>query len=100
TVSAIYNLSLHDALPISIYDNFGIIVRLPHVPVHVHQGDDVMAPASSPIVAPFDGYATTGRSKLGGLEVRVFGADGYIYNAHLRSEEHTSELQSRGHLVC
>src|SRR3954469_3155048 len=67
----------------TIYDNFGIIVRLPHVPVHVHQGDDVMAPASSPILAPFDGYATTGRSKLGGLEVRVFGAEGYIYNAHL-----------------
>jgi murein DD-endopeptidase MepM/ murein hydrolase activator NlpD len=67
----------------TIYDNFGVIVRLPHVPVHVHQGDDVMAPTGSPIVAPFDGYATTGRSKLGGLEVRVFGADGYIYNAHL-----------------
>jgi murein DD-endopeptidase MepM/ murein hydrolase activator NlpD len=67
----------------TIYDNFGVIVRLPHVPVHIHQGDDVMAPAGSPIVAPFDGYATAGRSKLGGLEVRVFGADGYIYNAHL-----------------
>src|SRR5438094_4993972 len=40
-------------------------------------------PICSPIVAPFDGYATTGRSKLGGLEVRVFGADGYIYDAHL-----------------
>jgi murein DD-endopeptidase MepM/ murein hydrolase activator NlpD len=69
----------------TIYDNFGVIVRLPHVPVHVHQGDDVMAPTGSPIVAPFDGYATTGRSKLGGLEVRVFGADGYVYNAHLSS---------------
>ncbi len=67
----------------TIYDNFGVIVRLPHVPVHVHQGDDVMAPTGSPIVAPFDGYATTGRSKLGGVEVRVFGAAGYIYNAHL-----------------
>jgi len=67
----------------TIYDNFGVIVRLPHVPVHVHQGDDVMAPAGSPIVAPFDGYAATGRSKLGGLEVRVFGTAGYIYNAHL-----------------
>ena len=67
----------------TIYNNFGVTVRLPHVPVHVHQGDDVMAPTGSPIVAPFDGYATSGRSKLGGLEVRVFGADGYIYNAHL-----------------
>jgi murein DD-endopeptidase MepM/ murein hydrolase activator NlpD len=67
----------------TIYNNFGVTVRLPHVPVHVHQGDDVMAPTGSPIVAPFDGYATTGRSKLGGLEVRVFGTAGYIYNAHL-----------------
>ncbi len=67
----------------TIYDNFGVTVRLPHVPVHVHQGDDVMAPTGASILAPFDGYATSGRSKLGGLEVRVFGADGYIYNAHL-----------------
>ena len=70
---------------IEIYDNFGAIVRLPHVPVHRHQGDDIQAPAESPIVAPFDGYTSTGRSKLGGLEIRVFGADGYVYNAHLSS---------------
>jgi len=77
----------------TIYDNFGVVVRLPHVPVHVHQGDDVMAPTGVPILAPFDGYATTGRSKLGGLEVRVFGADGYIYNAHL------SRLGSLGYVT-
>jgi murein DD-endopeptidase MepM/ murein hydrolase activator NlpD len=65
-----------------VYDNFGDVVRIPHVPVHVHQGDDVSAPAGSPIVAPFDGYASSSRSKLGGLEIRVFGDAGYIYNAH------------------
>ena len=68
---------------VTIYDNFGDIVRLPHVPVHVHQGNDIEAPAGSPIIAPFDGYASTSRSTLGGIEVRVSGADGYVYNAHV-----------------
>jgi hypothetical protein len=68
-----------------VYDNFGAIVRLSHVPVHVHQGDDVSAPPGSPIVAPFDGYASSSHSKLGGLEIRVFGDAGYIYNAHAAS---------------
>jgi hypothetical protein len=67
----------------TIYDNFGDIVRLPHVPVHRHQGDDIQAPFGARIVAPFDGYASTSRSKLGGIEIRVFGADGYVYNAHI-----------------
>jgi murein DD-endopeptidase MepM/ murein hydrolase activator NlpD len=66
-----------------IYNNFGVMVHIPHVPVHVHQGDDITAPYGSPIVAPFDGYATSGWSKLGGLSVRVSGDLGYVYNAHL-----------------
>jgi murein DD-endopeptidase MepM/ murein hydrolase activator NlpD len=69
----------------TINDNFGQIVRLPHVPVHVHQGDDVAAPAGTPILAPFDGYVSSSRSKLGGLEIRVFGDAGYVYNAHASS---------------
>ena len=67
----------------TIYDNFGDIVRLPHVPVHRHQGNDIQALSGARVVAPFDGYASTSRSKLGGVEVRVFGADGYVYNAHI-----------------
>jgi len=66
-----------------IADNFGVMVRLPHVPVHVHQGNDISAPTGAEILAPFDGYASSSQGKLGGLEVRVFGADGYVYNAHL-----------------
>lgn len=69
----------------TINDNFGYIVRLPHVPVHVHQGSDVGAPSGSPILAPFDGYVSSSRSKLGGLEIRVFGDAGYVYNAHASS---------------
>lgn len=65
--------------------NFGVIVRLPNVPVHQHMGDDISAASGTPIVAPFDGYATASSSELGGLEVRVMGAQGYVYNAHLSS---------------
>jgi murein DD-endopeptidase MepM/ murein hydrolase activator NlpD len=68
-----------------IADNFGVIVRIPHVPVHVHQGNDVLAPTGVPILAPFDGYASSGQDKLGGLTVRVYGPGGYVYNAHLSS---------------
>ena len=69
----------------SIADNFGITVRLPGVPVHRHQGNDIVAYAGTPIVAPFDGYASASQSELGGLEVRVTGSRGYVYNAHLSS---------------
>jgi murein DD-endopeptidase MepM/ murein hydrolase activator NlpD len=69
----------------SISDNFGITVRLPDVPVHRHEGNDILAYAGTPIVAPFDGVATASSSELGGLEVRVTGARGYVYNAHLSS---------------
>jgi murein DD-endopeptidase MepM/ murein hydrolase activator NlpD len=69
----------------TIANNFGITVRLPGVPVHRHMGDDISAPYGSPILAPFDGYATSGSSELGGLEVRVQGELGYVYNAHLSS---------------
>jgi len=69
----------------SIADNFGITVRLPGVPVHRHEGNDILAAAGTPIVAPFDGYASASQSVLGGLEVRVTGSRGYVYNAHLSS---------------
>ena len=69
----------------SIADNYGITVRLPGVPVHRHEGNDILAYAGTPIVAPFDGYASASQSELGGLEVRVTGPRGYVYNAHLSS---------------
>ncbi len=71
--------------PAQVADNFGVMVRLPGVPVHRHQGNDIVAAAGTPIVAQFNGVATASSSELGGLEVRVQGARGYVYNAHLES---------------
>jgi murein DD-endopeptidase MepM/ murein hydrolase activator NlpD len=55
----------------------------PGPPVHAHQGNDVVTDFGAPILAPFDGTAVPVQSGLGGLGVKVFGADGYVYNAHL-----------------
>ena len=66
-----------------VENNFGVIVRKPHVPVHVHQGNDIIAPMWTPIVAPFAGRAVAAPNDLGGLAVKVYGAAGYVYNAHL-----------------
>jgi murein DD-endopeptidase MepM/ murein hydrolase activator NlpD len=67
----------------SISDDFGAAVHIPGVPVHRHQGNDIVAPTGSPIVAPFDGYATRVSSDLGGTGVDVTGDQGHVYNAHL-----------------
>ncbi|HXF38014.1 MAG TPA: peptidoglycan DD-metalloendopeptidase family protein [Actinomycetota bacterium] len=51
--------------------------------VRSHQGNDIFAPAGTPIVAPFDGVAVKAENELGGLAVKVIGEFGYVYNAHL-----------------
>jgi murein DD-endopeptidase MepM/ murein hydrolase activator NlpD len=68
-----------------VLDNFGVIVRIPGVPVHIHEGDDIVAAFGTPVVAPFDGKAVTVPNDLGGLAVSVYGARGYAYNAHLEA---------------
>jgi murein DD-endopeptidase MepM/ murein hydrolase activator NlpD len=52
---------------------------------HQHAGNDILAPRGTPIRAPFDGVATDSTNGLGGRAVRVTGALGYVYNAHLDS---------------
>jgi murein DD-endopeptidase MepM/ murein hydrolase activator NlpD len=69
--------------PVSIADNFGVVVRIPDVPVHIHQGNDMMAATGIPIVAPFAGTAVAAPNVMGGLAVKVYGELGYVYNAHL-----------------
>ena len=64
-------------------DNFGVIREMPGTPRHIHQGNDIMAPTGTPIIAPFDGEAVASQNYLGGTSVKVYGAGGYVYNAHL-----------------
>src|SRR3712207_8191028 len=79
----IYTLSLHDALPISGDDLDGLPDRV------VHRGLDLLA-------------------RLGGclarlqepVDLRARERGRLLAGAHDRSEEHTSELQSRQYLVC
>jgi peptidoglycan hydrolase CwlO-like protein len=52
---------------------------------HHHAGNDLVAARGTPIVAPFPGQAVDASNGLGGLSVKVFGAAGWVYNAHLDS---------------
>jgi murein DD-endopeptidase MepM/ murein hydrolase activator NlpD len=71
--------------PHAVGDNFGIWVhRTPERGGdHVHQGNDIMSPYGTPIVAPFPGTAVAVPNKLGGKSVNVYGEYGYVYNAHM-----------------
>jgi murein DD-endopeptidase MepM/ murein hydrolase activator NlpD len=50
---------------------------------HRHQGIDIFAPGGTPIRAPFAGRATRSASWAGGLEVYLYGRQGFVFNAHL-----------------
>jgi murein DD-endopeptidase MepM/ murein hydrolase activator NlpD len=71
--------------PHAIGDGFGIWVHRSEERGgdHVHQGDDIMSPEGTPVVAPFPGTAVAVPNKLGGKAVNVYGEYGYVYNAHL-----------------
>lgn len=77
-----------------VMDDFGTMVRLPDVPVHRHLGNDIAAATGTPIVAPFDGTATTAHGTLGGLQVRVAGALGFVGNAHLSGYAKTGAVDA------
>jgi murein DD-endopeptidase MepM/ murein hydrolase activator NlpD len=66
-----------------IHDDFGEIVSVEGVEPHVHMGSDIEAPTWTPIRAPFDGYASSSSSPLGGYQAYVRGDLGYVFNAHL-----------------
>ncbi|MDP9340797.1 MAG: M23 family metallopeptidase [Actinomycetota bacterium] len=50
---------------------------------HLHMGNDLLSALGTPIVAPFDGNAVNSTNTVGGNAVSVYGAQGYVYNAHL-----------------
>src|SRR5207253_8604341 len=86
------DLSLHDALPILWSTTGGVLII----------DSDRTFPSDSPVCAYWltrcEGFAVrSGRRELGVVESIAGGPLGL---AQTRSEEHTSELQSRGHLVC
>src|SRR5439155_26940612 len=96
----LYTLSLHDALPICGRDltRAGRLLTLPSVKYHLPRLDE-----------PFrdDEYAFTTRALADAwgespllLEKDFSPTLAGDALADERSEEHTSELQSRGHIVC
>jgi murein DD-endopeptidase MepM/ murein hydrolase activator NlpD len=50
---------------------------------HLHAGVDILANYGTEIYAPFDGTAKESYNSLGGNAVYVYGAEGYVYNAHV-----------------
>jgi murein DD-endopeptidase MepM/ murein hydrolase activator NlpD len=63
------------------HDDFGVISM--REGRHIHQGIDVHAPMGTAIRAPFPGQAVVATNSAGGLAVKVYGAPGFVYNAHL-----------------
>jgi peptidoglycan LD-endopeptidase LytH len=68
--------------PRAYSDDFGA-PRYTTDPPHPHAGNDIFAPRGTPIRAPFAGSAVVASGGLGGKAVVVYGALGYVYNAHL-----------------
>jgi murein DD-endopeptidase MepM/ murein hydrolase activator NlpD len=70
--------------PHALDDSFGIWVHRSKKRGgdHVHQGNDLMSPMGTPVVAPFDGVAEASQNGLGGMAVNVYGEYGYVYMAH------------------
>src|SRR5690606_40681823 len=93
--SLIYTLSLHDALP--IFARYPEVEEITHVH-HAGNSSGIVDGASAVLV----GNLETGKAM--GLKprarIRAMGSIGSEPCIMLRSEEHTSELQSRENLVC
>src|SRR5690606_41674084 len=97
--SSSYTLSLHDALPILVLAALGggagqvggeEVVRVAVVAGPAHEYQVVLA-----VLGALDQFAPFEHA-----DVRLDADGGQVGLQHLRSEEHTSELQSRENLVC
>ena len=58
---------------------------------HLHAGVDIVSNYGTAIYAPFDGIAKRSYNTLGGNSEYVYGATGYVYNAHLDHYSANSE---------
>src|SRR5207253_10095427 len=94
--TAIYTLSLHDALPIlnEPLTSFEDITNYNNFYEFDTEKRGVASAARGFVTQPW-------KVEVGGLvnQPKIFDLDDLLKIAP-RSEEHTSELQSRGHLVC
>src|SRR3989449_7578030 len=88
----IYTLSLHDALPISL-----VAYLAAATPRGTHRRDSLLALFWPELDQPRARAAL--RQSLYVLR-EVLGPAALVSQGNERSEEHTSELQSRLHLVC
>jgi murein DD-endopeptidase MepM/ murein hydrolase activator NlpD len=66
---------------------------------HPHAGVDIFADQGTPVVAPFDGYVERVPNTLGGNAVKVHGAQGYVYMAHLVAYGITDREVKKGTVV-
>src|SRR5206468_7845524 len=93
-------LSLHDALPIYFVDRHGLAERdgrRLHPAAAGAMRHDVVALEIDPQVGDLIALPAVEAMRVGGVAVQL---DHFrIGNAGVRSEEHTSELQSRSDLV-
>src|SRR5207253_9459940 len=96
TTAATATLSLHDALPIS-----PVARRLRHAVAAVHEHDGgKRAAAVGPRLVGRNAEGLAGGGVGEGQRGRATREEDRGGKRRPRSEEHTSELQSRGHLVC
>src|SRR2546426_206415 len=91
----IYTLSLHDALP--IYQRLGPRRAAGNVDVH---RDDLVHALHDRVRAEHAAGGRAGAHRDHPLRLRHLVEDALHGGRHLRSEEHTSELQSPFNLVC
>lgn len=87
--------------PRSYLDDFGVLMKRDEngVPTedkkkwHYHQGIDIFSVVGTAVRAPFPGWARVATNPVGGLAVKVFGARGYVYNAHLIAYGHLGYVE-------
>src|SRR5690625_6050324 len=100
-----FSISLHDALPIL---GFALTAPISSAAIAIMLGLDGLAAGAATVgcSAQMVEFAVSSfkENGVGGLLAQGLGTSmlqiANIIKNPMRSEEHTSELQSRGHLVC